>query len=578
MAYTPPKGIWQSFGFQAGDAGMDAGTGQWTMDPNVDYGPSPGSNFGPLFDQQGNLTGWREKGNTWSTGGSGLFGDFGDQKSFMEYAIDPATGQLVQNNGTLTPSKSSATNFMSYAVPAAMAAGLAYYAPAALAAEGAGAASGASAIPGMNAAGGWGVMDASLMAPGAFEAAMGAAPAAAAASPWGTAGEVIGSSGTAGGAASTLPAAATPATAASPWGTAAEFLGPTAGAGAGTTMSSFFPSTLGGWGSAIGNLLPLIGAVGGAAQGSKDQTVTNKTELPPWLQALGPQLTNAAVNAANQPFQPYGGQRIEPFNPTQQAAFGMVQNRAMNGSPVERAGQDAVTRGATGNANPMFGLDNPYLNKQIDNTLGDLNRNFERTVLPNIDAMNTRANTGFGTSSAVNGAGGLRSEAYRNLNETAAKTANDMRYKDYYTQTQLGEGMAGRQLQAAGLAPNLGALDYRNADALLGIGNQQQQLGQQGQDFNYQEFLRQLQYPDQQLQRLGYPFGFQQGSTTTSTQPGVGAVAGGISGLLGGIGMSNMIGRGGTAVSGPATMTPPPRYPNTYGGWPNPYDLNAWGQ
>jgi hypothetical protein len=200
----------------------------------------------------------------------------------------------------------------------------------------------------------------------------------------------------------------------------------------------------------------------------------------------------------------------------------------------------------------MFGLDNPYLNTQIDNAVGDINRNFNKTVVPQLDAMNTRANTGFGTSSAMDE---MRGNAYRDLNETTAKTANDMRYKDYYNQTQLGEGMAGRQLTAAGLAPNMGALDYRNAEALLGIGNQQQQLGQQQQDFNYSEFMRQLQYPDQQLQRLGYPFGFNQGQTTTRTDPGVGAWAGGISGLLGGIGMSNQMGN---AASRPATMTPPP--------------------
>jgi hypothetical protein len=414
-----------------------------------------------------------------------------------------------------------------------------------------GAAAAGGAIPGMS-AGGWGVMDASLMAPGAFEAAMAAAPAAGVAGATGAGG----TSAAAGGAASGLPAST----------------GATSGGG----MGSFLPSTLGEWGSTIGSLLPAIGAVGGALQGSQNQTVTNQTQLPPWLQALGPQLTNAAVNAANQPFQPYGGTRIEPFNPNQQAAFGMTQQRATQGSPVERAGQDAAVRAATGNANPMFGLDNPYLNKQIDAAVGDVNRNFNKTVVPQLDAMNVRANTGFGTSSGMDE---MRGEAYRNLNETTGKLANDMRYKDYYTQAQLGEGMAGRQLQAAGLAPNLGAMDYRNIDALLGVGNQQQQLGQQGQDFNYSEFMRQLQYPDLQMQRLGYPFGFNQGQTSTTTTPGVGAWAGGISGLLGGIGMGNMMG-GGTAVSNAATMTPPPR--TTLSNGTNGYGLDgyypyAWG-
>lgn len=320
-------------------------------------------------------------------------------------------------------------------------------------------------------------------------------------------------------------------------------------------------SGIGNIGSSISNWLPIAGAIGGALEGNRDTTQTTRTELPPWLQALGPQFTNAAINAANQPFQPYGGQRIQPFGQDQQSAFNMVRNRATQGSPVEQAGQSAVTRAATGNANPLFGLDNPYLNKQIENTLGDINRNFERTVLPNIDAMNTRANTGFGTSTGVDD---LRSEAYRNLGETTARTANDMRYRDYYNQTQLGEGMAGRQLQAAGLAPNLSGLDYRNAEALLNIGNQQQGLGQQQQDFNYNEFLRQLAYPDVQLGRMGAPFGFNQGQTTTTSTPGAGWLEGGIGGLLGGIGAANMMNQS-TNPLGSATQ----QTPNYYGGLGN---------
>ena len=537
MAYTPLQGQWYDM---RGVTELPSGTadttqGYWGLNPNVDYGQAPVPGASQVFDENGNMTGWTTQN--------------GERGTFQDWVIDPATGQLsAPTQGSQTVGDTTSRGRLGRY-------GAGLFGGAIL---GAGAASlaGAGALGGTGAAtapsgASWGLTG------GAFGTG-GAATAADVAAALGTGGAAAGGLGGAGsavgGAGGAVPAA-------------------TSATGGG--MFSL-PTTAGGWGSAISNWLPIAGAIGGALQGGQDQTSTTQTQLPPWLQALGPQLTNASINAANQPFQPYGGTAVQPFNPNQQSAFNMIQNRATQGSAVERAGQDAVTRGATGNANPMFGLDNPYLNTQIDNAVGDINRNFNKTIVPQLDAMNTRANTGFGTSSAMDE---MRGEAYRNLNETTAKTANDMRYKDYYNQTQLGEGMAGRQLTAAGLAPNMGALDYRNAEALLGIGNQQQQLGQQQQDFNYSEFMRQLQYPDQQLQRLGYPFGFNQGQTTSTTTPGAGAWAGGISGLLGGIGMSNMMGSG-NAASRPATMTPPPNTGqrlDQYNPYTNPYTGMPWG-
>lgn len=281
------------------------------------------------------------------------------------------------------------------------------------------------------------------------------------------------------------------------------------------------------WASTIKDWLPIIGAVGGAFQGSKDQTVTNTTQLPSWLQALGPAYTNASIAASQQPFTAFG-----QYNPDQLAAFQAARNLSQ-GTPLQATGTDALTRAMQGGTNPYFGMDNPYTQKAIDKAAADTTRNFNNAVLPGLDSMSARANTGFGVSSAFDGSGGLRSEAYRNLGDTLANQANDMRYKDLFAQQQLGESNAARQIQAANLVPNYSAMNWSNIEPLLNIGNQQQNL-------SYNEFLRGQNWTDQMLKRLGSPFGFNQGTTSTSTAPGVGAVAGGISGLLGGYGMSQL--------------------------------------
>jgi hypothetical protein len=255
-------------------------------------------------------------------------------------------------------------------------------------------------------------------------------------------------------------------------------------------------------------------AVGGAAVGVIGGAINNKqaqknagspqmapsafAQLPPHLQNLNQHQYNLAMGQYNQPFQQFGG-----FNPMQQQAQGMIQNRA-GGSATEQAAQGAVQRAASGSTNPMFGMDNPYTTKAIDATTSDMQRQFDRTTRPMLDAMNSRAATGFGTNSGVDE---MRNVAYQGLNDQMGQVSNDMRMQDLRAQQQMGEGMAGRQLQAANLAPSMQGMDYNNINQLMGAGNQQHA-------FDYGEFMRQLQYPQQQMNLMGQAFGGVTGGAT----------------------------------------------------------------
>ncbi len=225
------------------------------------------------------------------------------------------------------------------------------------------------------------------------------------------------------------------------------------------------------WGAVAG---AAIGAAGSYMSRPDDPEAAPMTGMQNVQNLMAPHYYQRAMDMAANGFQAGPG-----FNQDQQNAFGMIRNTA-GGSPTQTAAQNAMMRGANGNANPMFGMDNPYTTKAIDATTSDMQRQFNRTTAPMLDAMNSRANTGFGTSSAVDS---MRTDAYQGLNDQMAQVSNDMRMRDLNSQQHMGEGMAQRQLQAAGMGPAMQGMQYNNANALLGAGNQQQ-------TFDFNEFMR----------------------------------------------------------------------------------------
>lgn len=104
--------------------------------------------------------------------------------------------------------------------------------------------------------------------------------------------------------------------------------------------------------------------------------------------------------------------------------------------------------------NALLGQNNPYLNDAIGYATGDITRNFQNTINPQLDRM-ARASGSFGNS----GVEQARQEAQRTMAQQVGRTTSDMRMQDYNLQAQLGEGDLGRRLQAGltDASRNLGA-------------------------------------------------------------------------------------------------------------------------
>lgn len=228
----------------------------------------------------------------------------------------------------------------------------------------------------------------------------------------------------------------------------------------------------------------------GAKQGGTTTTTQTST---PWA-GLQPYLKSLYAGAGNlaqtDPFQAYPGQTVAPFNPQQLQALDLTQQRALSGSPVENAAQNANYAFNTGQ---FLSAGNPYFGNMVNQIAQQVN--------PQI-------------ASGFEQGGRLGSGAQANAFESAlTNQAGNLAFQNY------NQGL-NNMIQSQALSPQLGQMDYQNLAQLYGVG---QTL--QGQQQNYinadvQRYLQNQQGPWQTLQgETGILGGIPVGSNTATSQP-----------------------------------------------------------
>lgn len=193
--------------------------------------------------------------------------------------------------------------------------------------------------------------------------------------------------------------------------------------------------------------------------------------------------TDAARGIQQQGYTPYSGQRYADTNATQNAGIGMVQDRALNGSPVLNQANQTITRTLQG------GQTNPYLDSLVQKAQGG--------VMGNMAAMQAKSGS-FGNSGIA---------------ETGAKQMGDIATQMYGNAYNTDRA---NQMQALQLAPTYGDQAYKDAGQLMNAGQFQQDQAQRGNDFAYQQFQDQQNLPYKQMAAYSGLLG-SSGSTSSST-------------------------------------------------------------
>ena len=274
------------------------------------------------------------------------------------------------------------------------------------------------------------------------------------------------------------------------------------------------------------------GGKGGGGGGAPQQQAVAQTSIPEYARPYVENMlgkTEALTDINQNPYQTYGGQRIADFNSTQQKAFENVQNMQTAPQIGQATGLAGISGlGSIGTAGQMGQVGQQYAN-QATNPYAQqayMSPYIQNALQPQLAEMNRQYDiTGSQQRKAATGAGAfggsrvalMRSENERNKN-MAMNAAIGSGYQNAFQAAQqaqqfgAGLGLQGLQGQLQGYgqanqaAGTLGQLGQTQYGQQMGINQAQQQVGaiqqaqaQQGLDTAYQDFLKQKNYPYQQL-------------------------------------------------------------------------------
>ena len=266
--------------------------------------------------------------------------------------------------------------------------------------------------------------------------------------------------------------------------------------------------------------------MGGSSGGGGGTTTTvNKTDPPDEVKPFLAPYVQRGFALSDKPYEGYGGQRIASMTPEQNLGLGFTTQRAMQGSPLMRETQNQAMQTARGDF--LSPDSNPFLRQNVNTALND---------------VQTRVNSQFNRPGAYGGSA-HQELMTRNLGETAGQL-----YGQNYTNERT------NQQRAMAFAPQLAETDYRDAQALLGVGDVYRENSQDQLNMAYEDFLARQQFPYQQVNYAGDVLARSMGGGGTSTQTGPNPfrsnrAAGALGGAASGAALGSMIMPGlGTAI------------------------------
>lgn len=256
-----------------------------------------------------------------------------------------------------------------------------------------------------------------------------------------------------------------------------------------------------------------MGKGGGSSQPT-DQTVT-QSNIPEYARPYAERMLGKAEALTETPYQAYGGERIAGFNPMQQQAFQEAQNLG----PAQQLGVGTQLAGMSGLGSLQAGQNyqnmatNPYamqsyMSPYIQNALApQMQEAARQSNIQGLQNAGQAARSGafggsrFGLQEAERqrNLGTLQNSIYGTGMQNAFQNAQQAQQFGSTLNLQ-GLGQAGQMANTLG---QLGQTQFGQQQAATqgraAVGQQQQDLEQQKLGQQYQDFLTQRGYPQQQL-------------------------------------------------------------------------------
>lgn len=287
--------------------------------------------------------------------------------------------------------------------------------------------------------------------------------------------------------------------------------------------------------------------------GGSQQSTSYQTNIPEYAKQPFMDLVGKSEALSNQPYQAFGGQRIEGFTPMQQQAQTNAANQGVAGQ-IGAATNLAGAASTNSFTNP--GIAGAYMSPYMQNVVEMQQRDATRQAGiagTQRAAEFTKAGAFGGSRQAI-----MDAEAGRNL----ALQQGDIQARGLQSAFESGQGQFNNEMNR-GLAgaSALGQLGQQQFGQEMDItrlqdtmGGQQQALGQKQLDQQYADFQAQRDYPYQQLGFMSDILRGTSGSTRTmyssTPQPGALQTLGGLGALAGAFAEGGLVGGGKGFASG----------------------------
>lgn len=244
---------------------------------------------------------------------------------------------------------------------------------------------------------------------------------------------------------------------------------------------------------------------------------TQKTESgpPKWAQPYYKDYYGRAAEASKKPYQAYTGPRNAGFTNDQLDAMDITRQNAYQNQNAWAEGGNQLMDFVQGNRkNPYSGTNNPYLEGMITNANKGITDNFNNVRMA--DTLKQFSSSGAFGGSAYQQA--LDAEQ-RTLADALARNETGARFNEYDIQRQLATQDLDRQQSAINQLPAYLNQGYAGANALMNMGNAQQQLQQNIYNTGYQDYLDERDWQARQLGLLGNALNTNAGTTITAPNP-----------------------------------------------------------
>lgn len=256
-----------------------------------------------------------------------------------------------------------------------------------------------------------------------------------------------------------------------------------------------------------------------------------QVQLPEWYTQYTTDMLGRAQAVANLPYAQYTGPRIAAFTPTEKTGFEMTKQAAGTYEPfLQQAGQQ-LTGAATTFPEAVGAYMSPYTQNVVNQIAEQGVRQLQEKYLPAVGEEFIKAGQ-FSVGPGSTRMGEFGARALRDVQENVLAEQAKALQAGYGQAADIFQADVARKAGLAGTAADIAGMAQRygltGAGAVTGVGEKERQMQQANLELAYQDFLRQEQYPKEQIGFLSNVLrGVELPQTTITQSTSMPAIAGG---------------------------------------------------